>query len=256
MTTHDLSRTSFAVSRTSDSYFALTQGLVALRHGKPGDIERLRTKSVHGAIGANLIVADRTSSNPQTTVDDYILELPTWDTAALCRPKEAATQPAGSSRQLLDQLKAKFRFTWEQLADVMNVDVRSVHLWRRGGRLSAAREERLHVLGQLVTDNAEPVAPSARPLYHRWLGAGGDPKRLLGKSEANQVDLMQTFWPYIPVFEEAPRRPTRAKEGFHEARQLKTMSDMRLPQVKEEIVASDVAIVRGERPKPRRLRDD
>jgi hypothetical protein len=43
----------------------------------------------------------------------------------------------------LDEIKRKSRLTWGQLADAMGVDARAVHLWRRGGGISAGHEERL-----------------------------------------------------------------------------------------------------------------
>lgn len=60
---------------------------------------------------------------------------------------------------LLESVKQETGLTWGQLADAMGVEVRTVHLWRNGGGISAAHESRLHDLAFLV-DNVRLHEPS------------------------------------------------------------------------------------------------
>ena len=50
----------------------------------------------------------------------------------------------------LQQVKERSSLTWGQIAEAMNVAPRALHLWRRGGGISASNEERLHELKALV----------------------------------------------------------------------------------------------------------
>ncbi len=50
----------------------------------------------------------------------------------------------------LEGIKNDTGLTWGQIAHAMAVDVRTVHLWRNGGGISAAHEAHLHDLGFLV----------------------------------------------------------------------------------------------------------
>lgn len=50
----------------------------------------------------------------------------------------------------LEEIKRRSGLTWGQVADAMGVDARAVHLWRRGGGISAEHEERLHELSALI----------------------------------------------------------------------------------------------------------
>jgi hypothetical protein len=51
---------------------------------------------------------------------------------------------------LLESIKQDSGLTWGQVADAMGVDARAVHLWRKGGGISAAHETRLHDFAFLV----------------------------------------------------------------------------------------------------------
>ena len=55
-----------------------------------------------------------------------------------------------SARDLLDEIKNTSGLTWAQIARVMCVSRRSIHLWLRGNALSAAKEERLHSVLYIV----------------------------------------------------------------------------------------------------------
>jgi hypothetical protein len=50
----------------------------------------------------------------------------------------------------LEEIKRRSGLTWGQIADAMGVEARAVHLWRRGGGISAEHEERLHELSALI----------------------------------------------------------------------------------------------------------
>jgi hypothetical protein len=51
---------------------------------------------------------------------------------------------------LLESIKQDSGLTWGQVADAMGVEARAVHLWRKGGGISAAHETRLHDFAFLV----------------------------------------------------------------------------------------------------------
>jgi hypothetical protein len=61
-----------------------------------------------------------------------------------------AGQPPATVEHLLAVIKDASGLTWGQIADAMGVEPRAIHLWRRGGGISAAREERLQELNALV----------------------------------------------------------------------------------------------------------
>lgn len=84
---------------------------------------------------------------------------------------EIADQPGATSR-LLDLIKSASGLTWGQIADAMGVDARAIHLWRRGGGISAAREERLQELTALI-DSVDAGDPAAVRTELVSIGAGG-----------------------------------------------------------------------------------
>jgi transcriptional regulator with XRE-family HTH domain len=55
-----------------------------------------------------------------------------------------------SAPVVLDELKDMTGLTWDQLARVMGVSRRSIHLWLNGRPLSAEKEERLHEIAHVV----------------------------------------------------------------------------------------------------------
>jgi hypothetical protein len=98
-------------------------------------------------------------------------------------------------------------FTWEQVAAVMSVDVRSVHMWRSGGRVSAIRQQRVLAVWEYF---AERLGTPAKELLYRWLISGGDPRRLLGQSADEQNDLFLEETRYAEVGPALPPPPLRA----------------------------------------------
>lgn len=104
---------------------------------------------------------------------------------------EAVHHPQTPVQRQLEEIKRKSGLTWVQLADAMGVEPRAVHLWRRGGGISAAHEERLHELNALVdsvdldtpTDvRAELVEAAPGGSLLERLRAGGSPRGLIAST--------------------------------------------------------------------------
>lgn len=53
-------------------------------------------------------------------------------------------------RRALDEIKSRSRLTWGQIAGAMDVDTRTIHLWRAGKGISANHQERLQELIGLI----------------------------------------------------------------------------------------------------------
>jgi transcriptional regulator with XRE-family HTH domain len=51
---------------------------------------------------------------------------------------------------MLDEIKSLSGLTWEQLANIVGVSRRTIHLWLQGNSLSHANEERLHSILHIV----------------------------------------------------------------------------------------------------------
>ena len=81
-----------------------------------------------------------------------------------------ADQPA--TARLLDVIKSASGLTWGQIADAMGVETRAIHLWRSGGGISAAREERLQELNALI-DSIDVGNPAAVRTELVEIGVGG-----------------------------------------------------------------------------------
>jgi hypothetical protein len=95
--------------------------------------------------------------------------------------------PERPVKRYLDEIKRKSRVTWQQIADAMGVDARAIHLWKSGGGISAAHEERLQELSALVDsiDTGTPTDVRAELLEVTPLGslldrlrAGDSPREL------------------------------------------------------------------------------
>jgi transcriptional regulator with XRE-family HTH domain len=91
----------------------------------------------------------------------------------------------------LEDIKRRSRLTWEQIADAMGVEARAVHLWRRGGGISAEHEERLHELSALIENidlgtpddtRRELVEAVAGESLLERLRGGESPRALLASS--------------------------------------------------------------------------
>ena len=57
---------------------------------------------------------------------------------------------ASAAQTLLEAIKRDSGLTWGQIADALDVEARTIHLWRNGGGISAAHETRLRELAFLV----------------------------------------------------------------------------------------------------------
>lgn len=62
-------------------------------------------------------------------------------------PQVPARANAESVADLVKQIKSRGSYTWDQVAKLLGVSRRTVHLWSSGGRISAANEE---ALGQVM----------------------------------------------------------------------------------------------------------
>ena len=67
-------------------------------------------------------------------------------------PDPAAKTPATTPSRMLAEIKEGAGLTWEQVARILGVDRRSVHLWLRGQGMSADREERLHTVAHVIRE--------------------------------------------------------------------------------------------------------
>lgn len=104
---------------------------------------------------------------------------------------ELVEQPESPVQYQLNEIKRKSGLTWGQLADAMGVDARAVHLWRRGGGISAAHEERLQEMNALINSidlgvpadvRAELVEAAAGGSLLERLRAGESPRPLIAAS--------------------------------------------------------------------------
>jgi hypothetical protein len=62
----------------------------------------------------------------------------------------------------INELKRRSGLTWTLFAEAVGVDVRAVHLWRRGGGISAGHEQRLNELTSLIDSIDLGVAADTR----------------------------------------------------------------------------------------------
>jgi hypothetical protein len=101
----------------------------------------------------------------------------------------AVDQAQTAVQRQLAEIKRKSDLTWGQLAEAMDVDARAVYLWRGGGGISAAHEERLHELSALVDSldagvpadvKAELVEARANGSLLERLRQGESPRELQG----------------------------------------------------------------------------
>ncbi len=91
------------------------------------------------------VVADSTTSLSAPTRRSILLS----DSQATTVWLEAVL-PTKSAPELLDEVKDASGLTWDQIARLMGVSRRSVHLWLSGRPLSAENEERLHTIREIV----------------------------------------------------------------------------------------------------------
>ncbi len=73
---------------------------------------------------------------------------PEW--TSLKPTSESSALVLNAAQAVLARIKQDTGLTWGQIADAVNVDVRALHLWRKGGGISAVHETSLHDLDYLV----------------------------------------------------------------------------------------------------------
>jgi hypothetical protein len=139
------------------------------------------------AFPAPFEVLDWTSANVIEQVWPLLVSAhpPAIQAASLVDEAHTAVQRA------LAEIKRRSGLTWGQVADAMGVEARTVHLWRRGGGISAEHEERLHELSALIgsidvgtPDDARRELVEAAPdgsLLERLRG-GESPRALMASS--------------------------------------------------------------------------
>jgi len=188
-----------------------------------------------------IVAPDATSAFPS-----QVISTPTLQN----RPRRAPL-PQTAAR-MLHEIHETSGFTWEQVAAVMSVDVRSVHMWRSGGRVSAIRQQRVLSVWHYF---AERQGVPAKELLYRWLISGGDPRRLLGQSadEQNNVFLEETR--YAEVGPALPPRPLRVGElpspNLHEE-----IERFRLPLPQQRVKPVEARAGEALKPPPLRWRRD
>jgi len=83
------------------------------------------------------------------TGSEYVLEYTNgrgthWDAGVLRELVERPTSFVASEQAAIHELRRRSGLTWDQIAELMRVSRRSVHLWASGKELSAKNQEHLH----------------------------------------------------------------------------------------------------------------
>ncbi len=81
---------------------------------------------------------------------NYLVHEPSSSNAWIAGPIEHDPHPTPPTATRVRNLKERSGLTWEQLARLFSVSVRSLHLWANGGRISSRNLERLSRLEALV----------------------------------------------------------------------------------------------------------
>jgi hypothetical protein len=145
--------------------------------------------------GSGVAMPNLTSALPQQVT-----------TEALVVPE--VQMPTSAARMLTD-IHAQSEFTWEQIAAVLSVDVRSVHIWRSGGRVSNPRRERMQAVWlYFQRRKGEP----ARELLYWWLISNNNPLRVVELSAARQNDLFLEEMRFAAVGTELPPPRLRLRD--------------------------------------------
>lgn len=92
-----------------------------------------------------------------------------------------------ATRTALMELRRLSGLTWNQLAQLLGVSRRSVHLWASGKPLSAYNEERLHRLLALLKQLDRGSADDNRRLLLTPLDQQGSPVELLATGKLEEV---------------------------------------------------------------------
>jgi len=187
------------------------------------------------------VLFNRTSACAQTLAGAYSGAVTAFDYL----PAHPALQESAptSAAQLLEYVKTKLGFTWEEWADVMRVDVRSIHLWRSGATPRADKQQRLEGLWQFA--KWLPATPTGveKEVMYRWLVARGNPLLLIGKDRGNLIDYMQTRTPYTEVIHEGKWVGQPVPDTRPARRSRPPVADLRRAPIRERILGPPAQIV-------------
>jgi hypothetical protein len=158
------------------------------------DDQAINCRSVHLPIGLALVgtITGASACALPITITDWtsatVVEMRALKSFSghVGPPTLAIASPA--SAPTVRELKDRSGLTWSQLADAMAVKPRTLHLWRRGGGISAGHEERLRELHTLIDNldlgasadvRGELVEPTSGGSLLAHLRSGASPRGLV-----------------------------------------------------------------------------
>jgi len=108
---------------------------------------RLRYALIAGTFAVGTVIGTSASASAHAATTS-LLRAPTH-AGASAADQRVALRPRESANSVLREIRELTGFTWEQLASLLDVDRRSLHLWVTGGGIRPEHERQLHALRDL-----------------------------------------------------------------------------------------------------------
>ena len=142
--------------------------------------------------------------------------------------------PLPSTENPISELRRKSGLTWEQLAAVMGVERRTMHLWEAGRGMRPIHEERLQQVLQVIRRADRGSAADTRAVLLDG-SRGPSIKEMLAQDLYEDAMRRATGIPAVPV----PARPSRlSREARNARRPIPIATQLALKEDPVQLVAS------------------